>query len=227
MTRLEIACDDETRTEALGAALSGVLDAGDVVLLDGELGAGKTTLTRAICAGLGVDDGDVSSPTFVIAQQYEGRVPVAHLDAYRLAGNDAEELELLGWDRFAPRSVVLIEWGERVAGVLADLGIESIARLEMRATGETSRLVSLDTPHQWADRPGWGALARLASPAECGATPERIPTVCRVTGRPVPADSPTWPFADERARLADLYKWFAEGYTVSRAVEESDLEETE
>ncbi|MEM7755103.1 MAG: tRNA (adenosine(37)-N6)-threonylcarbamoyltransferase complex ATPase subunit type 1 TsaE [Planctomycetota bacterium] len=241
MIRLAFELDGLVRTEAFGRALAGVVRTGDVVLLDGELGAGKTTLVRAVCAGLSIDDGAVSSPTYVIVHQYEGqahgiRVPVAHLDAYRLGGEDAEELELLGWDRFAAESVVLIEWGERVAGVLADMGMGPIARLGLMATGETSRAVSLAVPRAWAEREGWAAVAALGDGTgeemnndQSGSHEDerREDTVCRVTGHAVPADSPTWPFANERARLADLYKWFSEGYSVSRPLDMSDLEETE
>ena len=78
-----------------GAALAAMLEPGDLVFLRGELGAGKTTLVRAVGRGrLGVE-GPVTSPTFTVAQRYEGRVPVAHVDAYRLGGPDDEEAELL------------------------------------------------------------------------------------------------------------------------------------
>ena len=98
---------DPEATEAIGRALAGVLLPGDVVALDGELGAGKTTFVRAVAAHLGVEPGLVSSPTFVMVNQYP--VPqsanasplrggqVIHVDAYRLTG--ADDLETLGWDR--------------------------------------------------------------------------------------------------------------------------------
>jgi len=82
-------------------------------------------------------------------------------------------------------------------------------------------------PAAWAERSGWPALTRLGMGSGGEGSGARRDTVCPVTGRAVSATSPTWPFADERARLADLYKWFAEGYTVSRPSEWNDLEETE
>lgn len=96
----------------LGASLATVLQAGDLVLLNGELGAGKTTLTRGIGAALGVR-GAVTSPTFVLARTHprEGRPPLVHVDAYRLGS--AVELDDLDIDFAA--SIVVVEWG---AGML-------------------------------------------------------------------------------------------------------------
>ena len=85
--------DGPDATEALGAGLAALLEPGDVVVLRGDLGAGKTTLVRAAARALGVE-GPVTSPTFAIANTYQGRVPVAHLDAWRLGDPDDEELGL-------------------------------------------------------------------------------------------------------------------------------------
>lgn len=205
-------------TEALGRALGGVLAAGDVVALEGDLGAGKTTLVRTIAAARGIDPGMVSSPTFVIVNEYPGAAPgdppLVHVDAYRLTSED--DLEPLGWDRLADGSgVLLIEWAERIARALPG---EATVRLAIRATGEESRAVTLNAPEGWRSREALGALVALALPA-------REVTTCPVTGRVVPADAPSWPFVDERARMADLYGWFSGQHRVSRAVEESDSEE--
>lgn len=88
-----------------------------VVTLSGDLGAGKTTLVRAICSGFGVTD-EVTSPTFAIVHEYRGgRAPVLHVDLYRL--RDAAELAQLGWDELLSRhALVLIEWPERAGGQL-------------------------------------------------------------------------------------------------------------
>jgi tRNA threonylcarbamoyladenosine biosynthesis protein TsaE len=101
-------------TEALGERIAAALDPGDVVLVSGELGAGKTTLIRGAARALGVTD-QVTSPTFTIGHRYRGRVPVSHLDLYRLEGLDREDPGLLD-DYLDQDSVVLIEWPERGEG---------------------------------------------------------------------------------------------------------------
>ncbi len=96
-------------TEELGARIAARLDAGDVVLLSGELGTGKTTLVRGACRALGVP-GPVTSPTFTIGQRYEGgRLPVAHLDLYRLQTLEGEDPALFD-DYLRPEGVGFVEW---------------------------------------------------------------------------------------------------------------------
>jgi tRNA threonylcarbamoyladenosine biosynthesis protein TsaE len=115
-------------TEALGERLAAGLRAGDLVVLSGPLGAGKTVLVRGLARGLGVD-GRVTSPTFVIAREHRplpggAGVPLVHVDAYRLglgAGADiAAELDDLDLDTDLTAAVVAVEWGEGVAERLAD-----------------------------------------------------------------------------------------------------------
>src|SRR5881398_1322046 len=96
-------------TEALGARLAQKLRAGDVVTVSGELGAGKTTFVRGAARALGVEE-PVSSPTFTIGHRYEARVPVAHLDLYRLAGIDPEEWADL--EPYFDGTVAFVEWPE-------------------------------------------------------------------------------------------------------------------
>lgn len=96
-------------TEALGARIAERLAPGDVVLLSGELGTGKTTLVRGACRALGVTD-PVTSPTFTIGQQYSGgRLPVSHLDLYRLQTLEGEDPALLE-DYLRPEGVAFVEW---------------------------------------------------------------------------------------------------------------------
>lgn len=96
-------------TEALGAQLAERLGPGDVVVVSGDLGAGKTTLIRGACRALGVTS-PVTSPTFTIGQRYEGgRAPVAHLDLYRLEGLGGEDPALLD-DYLTPDAIAFVEW---------------------------------------------------------------------------------------------------------------------
>lgn len=109
--------EDAEATKALGRELARVLDAGDVLTLHGDLGAGKTTLTQGLAAGLGIPD-DVISPTFALMSEYrQGRIPLLHVDAYRLSGpEDAEEL---GLDEYLENGwALVIEWAENIAAAL-------------------------------------------------------------------------------------------------------------
>ncbi|WP_173872396.1 tRNA (adenosine(37)-N6)-threonylcarbamoyltransferase complex ATPase subunit type 1 TsaE [Streptomyces albus] len=118
----------------LGVRLAGVLRAGDLVLLTGELGAGKTTLTRGLGEGLGVR-GAVTSPTFVIARVHPSLTdgpPLVHVDAYRLGGG-LEEMEDLDLDVSLPESVVVVEWGE---GKVEELTEDRLHVVISRALGE-------------------------------------------------------------------------------------------
>lgn len=117
----EIELPDPADTEALGERLAAGLRAGDLVVLSGPLGAGKTVLVRGLARGLGVG-GAVTSPTFVIAREHRplpggAGVPLVHVDAYRLGG--ADELDDLDLDTDLAEAVVAVEWGEGVAERLA------------------------------------------------------------------------------------------------------------
>lgn len=114
----EITTTDADTTEALGAGIANLLGPGDIVLLRGDLGAGKTTLVRGAARALGVE-GPVTSPTFTIANQYAGRVPVAHLDAWRLGDPDDEELGL-ALEAIGDEGVAFIEWPDSIEGGLPD-----------------------------------------------------------------------------------------------------------
>lgn len=162
MTRLAGALErtlpDTAATEAFGAALAGILRPGDAVILTGDLGAGKTALTRGIGAALGAE-GTVASPTFVIARTHRTArgVPLVHVDAYRV-GSSAELGDL---DIDLPASITVVEWGRGLAEPLLDawLDIELI-----RPTGavpspesdadEPRLLVAIPRGGDWAARLG-------------------------------------------------------------------------
>jgi tRNA threonylcarbamoyladenosine biosynthesis protein TsaE len=107
-------------TEVLGAELSAGLRPGDVVLVEGDLGAGKTTFVRGASRALGVTV-PITSPTFTIGQRYPGRVPVAHIDLFRIRDLDDEDPDLLA-DYLGPEMVTFIEWPQSVEAMIAGLG---------------------------------------------------------------------------------------------------------
>ena len=101
----------DAETEAAGAELARKLRPGARVLLYGELGAGKTAFVRGLASGLDIDPDEVSSPTFTLVQEYQGRVPLIHVDLYRLASGEVDDL---GLDAQAAQGILAIEWAERM-----------------------------------------------------------------------------------------------------------------
>jgi tRNA threonylcarbamoyladenosine biosynthesis protein TsaE len=138
---------DDTR--ALGERLATVLRAGDLILLIGPLGAGKTALTQGIGAGLGVRAA-VTSPTFVISRVHrDGRLPLVHVDAYRVGGR--LELDDLDLDASVEDSVTVVEWGEGIAEQLSDAHLEiRLDRLDETDETRVARLVGVGG--DWAER---------------------------------------------------------------------------
>lgn len=129
----------ENDTYEAGRALAADLRPGDIVLLEGHLGAGKTALARGLAAGLGVDPEEVRSPTFTLVNPYRGRVPVYHVDLYRIeVPADLDELgleEILGGD-----GVAVIEWPERLGVFLPERAV----RVRLRDLGGTEREISIE-----------------------------------------------------------------------------------
>jgi tRNA threonylcarbamoyladenosine biosynthesis protein TsaE len=110
---LTIEVDSETETEQVGRALAQIAARGTVIGLIGPLGAGKTRLVRAVAEALGVDPAAIASPTFVLIHEYEGRCPIYHFDAYRLASR--EEFDALGASEYwSSGGICLVEWADRV-----------------------------------------------------------------------------------------------------------------
>lgn len=213
-------------TSALAAGFADLLASGDVVLLSGQLGSGKTTFTRDVAGGLGIERGLVSSPTFVMLNIYPagprvlpgvGGLGLAHLDAYRL--HTPEDLEPLGWDRVfdvgagaaAAGRVLMVEWPERIAGALPPE--DRCARVTIEQTGAAARRFTFSLPESWRGR---AAMELFATNA---------PIKCPTTKQMVSPTSPTYPFADQRARDADLYKWFSGEYQITRPIEKRDLDQ--
>ena len=133
----QFTAQDEHDTKRLGAALAEVLPPGTVVGLIGTLGAGKTRLVQAVAAALGVPPGSVTSPTFVLVNEYAGgRRPVYHFDTYRL--KDADEFLALGPDEyFESDGITFVEWADRVAQLLPKERLE----IALEVVGETQRCI--------------------------------------------------------------------------------------
>jgi len=132
MVELESSSPEET--ERIAALLASELAVGDVVVLEGELGAGKTTFVRGAARALGVE-GPVTSPTYTIGHRYRGRVDVSHLDLYRFEGmSNAEWGDL---EEYFDAAVVFVEWPEAGAGFLPAPRV----RVGLRHLGETRRLI--------------------------------------------------------------------------------------
>lgn len=145
---LELRLADEAATEALGRALGALLRPGDVVLLVGGLGAGKTTLSRGLARGLGVDEAyAITSPTFTLLNVYPGRAGLAgfyHADLYRLDAGSAAELELI---EEAAGGVLAVEWPE-MAG---DVWPAQALTVELAPLGESARQACVTGPARLLD----------------------------------------------------------------------------
>lgn len=128
-------------TEALGAELASRLRPGDVVLVEGELGAGKTTFVRGAARALGVS-APVTSPTFTIGQRYQAPVPVSHLDLFRVPGLKDEDPSLLA-DYLGPESIAFVEWPRGEEPELAGFG-RIAARVRIEHAGGDRRRVEIE-----------------------------------------------------------------------------------
>jgi tRNA threonylcarbamoyladenosine biosynthesis protein TsaE len=139
---------NEEATSRLGAALARSVGAGDIIALSGVLGAGKTTLARGLLAALGLR-GDAPSPTFAIVQTYappETRLPVAHIDLYRIEAPD--EAEELGLDELRHDHLLLVEWPER----LGASWWQDALRLRLNEAEEGGRRLTAEVPPSWEAR---------------------------------------------------------------------------
>jgi tRNA threonylcarbamoyl adenosine modification protein YjeE len=224
---IAVALPDEASTVELGGRIAVELEPGDVVTLSGEIGAGKTTLARAILTShLGDPDLEVPSPTFTLMQSYEGRGgPVIHADLYRIGGET--ELVELGFADLAEEAIVLVEWPDRALRLLKPARLEVVLELDT-ATGARRALLSgrgrlldrmarADALRRLLERAGWAeaerhllqgdastrAYERLVKPTGERAilmiAPPR-PTVRRSAAGVPTARSPSWPRASTPSR---------------------------
>ena len=133
--RFDININNLEETQALAHKLAGIVEPQDTITLEGDLGAGKTTFTQAFAKGLGITR-TVNSPTFTIMKQYSGRIPLNHLDVYRLEDSDED----LGWDEiFYGDAVTVVEWAHLIE---RDLPSERLA-IEIRRVDENARVITL------------------------------------------------------------------------------------
>ena len=136
-SRREVRWSSLEQTQDFGRRLGALLRGGDVLVLTGDLGAGKTTLTQGLGEGLGVR-GAVTSPTFVISRIHPGPLPLVHVDAYRLGG--LEELDDLDLDVSLDESVTVVEWGGGIAEALAEDRLE-VSLLRSATEDDETRVV--------------------------------------------------------------------------------------
>lgn len=147
--RLRLRSDDPDATAALGRALAELLAPGDVLLLSGPLGAGKTRFVQGLAAGLGVPT-RVTSPTFVLVRRHEGRVPLVHVDAYRLG--EARDLRTLDDDVLDTTVVTCVEWGDTVRAALPADRLECDLRVD-GDHGDAPRTITIvSIGRSWASR---------------------------------------------------------------------------
>ena len=226
------------QTLELGRLLAGCLRDGDVLALDGELGAGKTQLVRGLAEGLGLSSQQVASPTFVLVHEYRRQdenasalitpksdhLPgvLVHIDAYRL--RCLEDLESIGWSshesdaadvlmEMRRGAVVVIEWAEKLGSALG----EDMLRVRLEHRGQEQRQITLHCCGNWRERQEsmTKALAAWSQPT----------SPCPICGQAVQGDGEQFPFCSKRCRMVDLGKWLGGDYRISRPVELRDLEE--
>ena len=132
-------------TIELASKIGAVLRKGDVIAYRGGLGAGKTTFTRGLAIGAGLED-EVTSPTFALINEYHGAIDIYHFDMYRIESTD--DLETTGFfDYPMDESVFVIEWSENIAGVLP----ENTIYIEIKRTGDESREIIIEGDERFAD----------------------------------------------------------------------------
>ena len=141
MTPFNLTTNSPKQTIAFGHFLGQRVKGGEVLAIEGNLGTGKTHLIKGIAAGVGADQMDqVNSPTFVLVNEYQGRLDMYHIDAYRL--DRPEDFELLGFDDFLyPGAIVLIEWADKVKAVLRDM---DTIDLHLAHVSDTKRSITIE-----------------------------------------------------------------------------------
>ena len=139
METYEFISNSPAQTLSLGKKIGERIAPGIIIALTGELGCGKTLLTRGICEGLNVPARQVSSPTFVLVNEYRGKLPVFHMDLYRLGDiDDGFEIGIMDYFARAESGVMLIEWAEKMVSLLPD----DVLRVEFDILGDEKRKIT-------------------------------------------------------------------------------------
>jgi len=139
---LKLISDSREQTLEMGRLIGAILERGDIVALIGELGSGKTCLTQGMAKGLGVEENvPVVSPTFTLINEYPGKIPLIHLDVYRLSG--PRDLEDMGYEEyFEGGGIIVIEWAEKIRDILP----AKTLFISMRYIDENTREMILEGP---------------------------------------------------------------------------------
>lgn len=143
---INVACPTEADTRSVGWRLASLLRVGDVVLLAGELGAGKTVFASGIAEGLGVED-RVTSPSFVLARRYAGLMPLVHADLYRVGSSS--EIEDLDLETEAADGVLVVEWGNAAEQAFTEHHLS----VDIEAYDDGTRIITLRPSGDWVGRP--------------------------------------------------------------------------
>jgi tRNA threonylcarbamoyladenosine biosynthesis protein TsaE len=145
MNTFEVYSNSSAATLSMGKKIGSNLAPGSIIALSGELGCGKTLLTRGICEGLGVPPRHVSSPTFVLVNEYKGRLPVFHMDLYRLGDiDDGFEIGIMDYFNRAEAGVMLIEWAEKMISLLPP----DMLRVEFEILGDKKRRIKFSSNNE-------------------------------------------------------------------------------
>ena len=219
-------------TTALGRALGRHLQGGDTIALTGELGAGKTQFVRGVTEGAGADPRAVSSPTYVIAQEYptpdHGPVLV-HLDGYRL---DTEaDLESIGWPDLItqnahhanPDTILAVEWADRLQNHLPHRRID----VRIHHTTNEQRDITIAATGDWKPTKVTAMTKALQQAANEPPTPNNQTHRCPICRQPLTDQPPTFPFCSDRCKTIDLGRWADGRYLISRPIEQADLDQGE
>jgi tRNA threonylcarbamoyladenosine biosynthesis protein TsaE len=141
-----ITVNEQKETELLAARLGQLVQAGDIICLTGDLGAGKTTFTQAFAKGMGVEE-YVTSPTFTLIQEYKGRIPLFHFDVYRI--NHPSEVEDLGYEEyFYGNGVCVIEW----ANLICEMLPENYLQVEIKSQGGHNREICFFSTNSYYEK---------------------------------------------------------------------------